>query len=79
MKTIAITIEDEALRELDRVARSAGPLKANRSEIVRRAVDEYLARVARRTREEKDDMIIHEHHKKLNRQARSLVRGQAKP
>jgi metal-responsive CopG/Arc/MetJ family transcriptional regulator len=43
MKNVQITIDQETLSEVDRVA---GPLKLKRSEVVRRALREWLRRQA---------------------------------
>ena len=76
MKTIAITIEETALRQLDRLAEQEG--LGNRSEIVRRAVSEYIARLERAASEERDAEIVQRRYSKLNKQAAATIREQAK-
>lgn len=85
VKTIAISIDEATLAALDRIAkRSPGrPSKTaerapSRSEIVRRAVQEFLAREEKREREERERKIWHRHRKQFDREARALIREQAK-
>jgi metal-responsive CopG/Arc/MetJ family transcriptional regulator len=72
MKTIAFTIDDETLARLDRV-------RGNRSKLIREAVREHLARRDRLASEQQEARIVHRHRGRLARQARALVRSQAKP
>jgi metal-responsive CopG/Arc/MetJ family transcriptional regulator len=81
MKTIAISIDEETLAALDRVARrkrgGGGARRGgqpSRSEIVRQAVREFLAR-----REQRERAIWARHRDRLEREARALVREQATP
>lgn len=78
MKTIAISIEESALSEIDRVARRTRAGRINRSQVIRQAVHEYISRLERQAREAREDEIVRKHHKKLNRQAAALIRQQAK-
>ena len=80
MKTIAITIEEETLRRVDRVAaaRRTGST-ANRSLVIRAAVREYLARIERTAEDERERAILKRHARRLSRQAAALVKEQAKP
>ena len=78
MKTIAITIEESALEQLDRVARKGRGKRRNRSELIRRAVEEFIARLEREAKEAQDREVIRRHHRLLNRQAAALIREQAK-
>jgi metal-responsive CopG/Arc/MetJ family transcriptional regulator len=80
MKTIAITIEEETLERVDRVAngrRSGG--SSNRSRVIRTAVHEYLTRLERATEEERERDVLRRHARRLSRQAAALVKEQAKP
>jgi metal-responsive CopG/Arc/MetJ family transcriptional regulator len=84
MKTIAISIDEASLAAVDRLARAAagrgGAKKgANRSEVVRRAVQEFLARQRRHEREERDRRILSAHRTEIERQGASLVAEQAEP
>ncbi len=83
MKTIAISIDEPTLRVLDRyaaqMARAGGKkgrAAANRSEIVRQAVQAFLARQERLQREEKERRIWATHRARLNRQAVAVVADQ---
>ena len=71
-------MEETALQQIDRIARKDGKKRANRSEVIRRAVEEYIARLERQAREERDEEIIRRNYRKLNRQAAALIRQQAK-
>jgi metal-responsive CopG/Arc/MetJ family transcriptional regulator len=82
MKTIAISIDEASLAEVDRLARAGnrrrgGRRAANRSAVVRQALREFLARQERREREEQDRRILGAHRDEIERQAASLVAEQA--
>ena len=80
MKTIAITIEDDVLERVDRVATTQRSGKAgNRSYVIRTAVHEYLARLESAVEEERERAILQRHSRRLARQAAALVKDQAKP
>ena len=84
MKTIAISIDEASLAAVDRLAQAAGRRpgggkKGNRSEMVRQAVREFLARQRRQEREEKDRRILSAHRTEIERQGASLVAEQAEP
>jgi metal-responsive CopG/Arc/MetJ family transcriptional regulator len=72
MKTIAFTIDDDTLARLDRV-------RGNRSKLIRDAVRTYLASRERLASEAQEARILHRHRSRLARQARALVRSQARP
>jgi metal-responsive CopG/Arc/MetJ family transcriptional regulator len=78
MKTIAISIEQDTLARLDRLARS-GPGPENRSKIVRAALEDYLSRAERRAEEDREREILRRNRGRLRRQAMALIREQAKP
>jgi metal-responsive CopG/Arc/MetJ family transcriptional regulator len=77
MKTIAITIEDDMLDRIDRVAATRRG-SSNRSRVIREALREYLLRVERLAEEEREREIFRRHKGKLARQALALVKEQAK-
>jgi metal-responsive CopG/Arc/MetJ family transcriptional regulator len=85
MKTIAVSIDEASLEAIDQLARArargrrrgAGP--GNRSEVVRRAVQEFIARERRLEREEKDRRVLAAHRLLIARQAEALVAEQAEP
>ena len=83
MKTIAISIDEESLAAVDRLARAArgraGKREANRSEVIRRAVWQFLAGQKRHEREESDRRILAANREQIERAARVLVAEQAKP
>ena len=79
MKTIAITIEEDVLDRLDRVAGGSGQAAGNRSRAIRQAVREYVSRVERSAEDEREAAIVRRHRGRLARQAGALVREQAKP
>lgn len=80
MKTIAITIDEETLEGVDRVAgRKRTGESTNRSKVIRTAVREYLARLERLVEEDREREILKRHSGRLARQAAALVRAQAKP
>jgi predicted transcriptional regulator len=77
MKTIAVTVDDVTLRLLDELA-GGQPGRRTRSALVRTALREFAERERRRVIEERERDIIRKNRKKLARQARVLVRGQAR-
>ena len=77
MKTIAITIEEDMLRRLDRLAGDGQRL--NRSRVIRRAVSEYVARLEREADQAREATVVRRHKARLTREATALVREQAKP
>ena len=78
MKTIAITIDEDLLKGVDRLSGARGEAP-NRSKIIRAAVGEYLARVDRTAEEERERRVFRRHRARLGRQAAALVNEQAKP
>lgn len=83
MKTIAVSIDEASLAAIDQLARAAGRGRgarpANRSQVVRRALQEFIARERRHDREEKDRRVLAAHRDMIARQAEALVADQAKP
>jgi len=84
MKTITISIDEVSLAALDRLAQSAvrrpGEKKgANRSELVRQALQEFLAHRRKQEREERDRRVLSAHRDEIERQGASLVAEQAEP
>ena len=73
MRTIAITIEDDVLERVDRLA------SKNRSKAIRQAVREYVVRLEQEAQDAREAAIVRRHRSRLARQARALVRAQAKP
>ena len=78
MKTIAISIDEPTLEALDRFARRQR-VPRKRSELVREAVAEFLARRERLEQEAGERAAIAKHRRLLARQAKALVAEQARP
>ena len=85
MKTIAISIDEPTLLALDRLVgrhpsrgRGKGQRARSRSEVVRSAVQEYLARAEQGAREERERRIFSAHREQLAREAAALVAEQAR-
>jgi metal-responsive CopG/Arc/MetJ family transcriptional regulator len=78
MKTIAISIDDDTLERVDRLTTKT-PGAKNRSQVIRLAVREYVQRVEQTAEDEREARIVRQHRGRLSRQARALVRQQAKP
>ena len=78
MKTIAISIDEPTLGALDRLAQSGGA-RGNRSELVREALVEYLARRENQEQEALERAAIAKHRELLVRQAKAMVAEQAQP
>lgn len=84
MKTIAISIDETNLMAIDRLARSSGrgpgrKGRMSRSEIVREAVREYVARRRREEREEGDRKALAASRDRIDRELEALVAAQAEP
>ena len=79
MKTIAISIDEDTLDRVDRLAKSSNQAGKNRSHVIRLAIREYVSRLERQAEEEREAAILRRHRGSLARQAKALVREQAKP
>jgi metal-responsive CopG/Arc/MetJ family transcriptional regulator len=75
MKTIAISIDEPTLGALDRLAQVRG----KRSELVREALVEYLARRESQEQEALERAAIAKHRALLARQTKAMVAEQGKP
>jgi metal-responsive CopG/Arc/MetJ family transcriptional regulator len=75
MKTIAISIDETTLERVDEVV-AKSPRLPNRSAVIRLAVREFADRELQRREEERERTILNKHRKRLERQARALVRAQ---
>ena len=78
MKTIAISIDEGTLEKVDELIESSPRLR-NRSTAIRLAIREFAERELQRQSEEREREILRRHHRRLARQARVLVREQARP
>jgi Arc/MetJ-type ribon-helix-helix transcriptional regulator len=79
MKTIAVTIDERTLQRIDRIMTGESAPWKSRSEIVRQALQEFIAHLERVAEEEREREIFHRHRSRINRQAAALVKEQAKP
>ena len=73
MKTIAISIDEDMLRRIDRLS-----VGVNRSQLIRKAVQDYLTHLERIAEEEREREIFKRNRGRLERQAIALVKEQAK-
>jgi metal-responsive CopG/Arc/MetJ family transcriptional regulator len=78
MKTIAISIDEPTLGALDRLAEKSRR-RGKRSELVREALVEFLARREDQELEAIERTAIAKHRALLARQAKAMVAEQAKP
>jgi metal-responsive CopG/Arc/MetJ family transcriptional regulator len=79
MQTIAISIDEASLAAIDRLRSRGRGLKTSRSELIRQAVQRYVADLERLQQESRELGILQRHHKKLNAQARAALDEQAEP
>ena len=75
MKTIAITIDEPTLRQIDELAKRR---EMNRSEVIREAAQGYIAEKEAESEEERERKIFRRHKNKLKKQAAALIQEQAK-
>jgi len=77
MKTIAVTVDDATLRLLDELT-AGEPRRRSRSALVRTALREFAERERRRVIEERERDIFRRNRKQLAREARLLIKEQAR-
>ncbi|MBI1735734.1 MAG: hypothetical protein HYR51_11225 [Candidatus Rokubacteria bacterium] len=73
-----MTIDEPTLRVLEELC-ALEPRRRTRSALVRAALQEYAERERRRHMEERERQILRKHRKQLERDARVLVKQQARP
>jgi metal-responsive CopG/Arc/MetJ family transcriptional regulator len=78
MKTIAITIDEPTLKRVDRLASDTQFHFRNRSEIIRKAVEQFVKQVEREAEEQRETEIFRRHKSQINRQAVALIKEQAR-
>jgi metal-responsive CopG/Arc/MetJ family transcriptional regulator len=78
MKTIAITIDEPTLKRVDRLASDSHYRFRNRSEIIRKAVEQFVKHIEREAEEQREAEIFRRHKSRLGRQAVALVKEQAR-
>lgn len=79
MKTLAITIDEDLLERVDRLAGRGSGSARNRSRFIRQAVSDYVSRLERAAEDEREAGIVRRHRGRLAQQARSLALQQARP
>ena len=79
MKTIAITMDESILKNIDRLVADNSIGWRSRSEIIREAVKQFVTRLERSAEEEREREIFYRQRERLNRQAAALINEQAKP
>jgi Arc/MetJ-type ribon-helix-helix transcriptional regulator len=77
MKTIAISIDERTLQNVDELVAKSDRW-GNRSAVIRAAVQELAERERRRRDEERERELFHRHRRRLARQARALIADQAR-
>jgi metal-responsive CopG/Arc/MetJ family transcriptional regulator len=78
MKTIAITIDERTLQQVDRLIANSSCHWRSRSQIIRKAVQEFVGQMERAEREAREREIVRKHRARLARQAEALIKEQAK-
>ena len=79
MKTIAITIDEKTLKRIDRLKADANAPFRSRSDVIRRAAQEFVSRFERLTEEDREREIFRRNRRRLDRQSLELIKEQAKP
>ncbi len=79
MKTIAITIDEPTLKRIDQLMDKDELPWKSRSEVIRHAVQQFVAHLERVSEEEREREIFRRHGARINRQAAALIKEQAKP
>ena len=93
MKTIAVSIDEGTLQQIDQIAQavranlSEGKAQkpgrpargGRRSQVIRSALQEYVARHEKQQREDEERQALARHRALLDRQLHALVAEQAKP
>ncbi len=71
----SITLSTALLEEVDKIVGQDG----NRSELIEKAVHEYIQRIARIDRDRRDLEILNRSAKRTDREAKDVLRYQVKP
>jgi metal-responsive CopG/Arc/MetJ family transcriptional regulator len=77
MKTIAITIDEPTLQQLDHLVAHNLTTARNRSQIIRQAIKDFVSRQERLTEEEREREIFRRQRRLIAKQAAALVKEQA--
>jgi predicted transcriptional regulator len=75
MATIAISIDSTTKEALERISKGRQRV---RSALIRAAILEFVARLEKREREEKERTALAKHRTRLNHQLKALISEQAK-
>ncbi|PYS43448.1 MAG: hypothetical protein DMG14_00840 [Acidobacteria bacterium] len=78
MKTITLTIKENTLRRIDAIVGRTGRFGANRSQFIRDAICNQLARIEKEEEEKREREIFKRSRSKLRRQALVLIKEQTK-
>jgi metal-responsive CopG/Arc/MetJ family transcriptional regulator len=78
MRTIAVSIDEPTLHRIDKLMAGDSAAWPSRSEVVRQAVQQFIARLERVAKEDREREIFRRNRARLNRQAAALVKEQAK-
>ena len=70
----SITLSATLMEELDRIVGENG----SRSDLIEKAVREYLQRIAREERDQRDLQILNRSAKRMGREAKEVLRYQVK-
>ena len=77
VKTIAITIDELTLKKVDCLVTDPQFSFKNRSDVIRRAVEQFVNSLACEA-EERETEVFRRHKRRLNRQAVALVKEQVR-
>ena len=81
METVAVTLDKKTLDALDAVSRNVIRRtggRPNRSLVVRTAIREYVGRQLRLESEGRERAVLAKHRTRLAKEAKALIRDQAK-
>jgi metal-responsive CopG/Arc/MetJ family transcriptional regulator len=79
VQTIAISIDAPTLKAVDRLRREAGGTRTSRSELILRALQQFVAQQQRLEWEEREREVLRKHGRSLNRDALAALEEQADP
>ena len=79
MKTIAISIDEPTLAVLDDMVKASAETRANRSLLIRKALQEFIRCHQKKQREQHERQILARHRDRIRREAEALIKEQAQP
>jgi metal-responsive CopG/Arc/MetJ family transcriptional regulator len=77
MQTIAISIDSPTLKAVDRLRRGRGARATSRSELIRRALQQYVGEQQRLAWEARERSVLRKHGRSLNADALAALADQA--